>query len=426
MLRHGAGLAFLRPLAQRGDAHARLWFDNRSQTDLFALQDQLRSDTGITRGVGGCVVTSHGMAREILSKPKKFRNLEQSLVLPKWLQSMYRFAASAAYSDPFDYPSMVALEGSRLTEARGMLRGKLSKAGAEDLRPRIEQRAKELAAGLAAAPAGEVDIVSGYSRPLSLGVLALLFDSTPDELRAVCTDAERVSRLIDLGLPLGEFRRMSAIADRIDRWTDRHIAEIDNHPNSAVGPAIAAMRAGKFTLEEVRRMVNLLIAAGYTTTISVISSGIKLLIDNPDQLALLRERPDLWRNATEEILRLAGPVMLIPRYSLIETEYDGQRIKSDRPVYITGVNTDPIEFEDPQVFDIRRANADAHLSFGSGAHLCLGAPLARVEIEAGLRAFFDAHHNASVVSVDPASTTLVRGWDSLVIRLSDTAVSIEK
>lgn len=166
-------------------------------------------------------------------------------------------------------------------------------------------------------------------------------------------------------------------------------------------------------------MVNLMLVAGFTTTVAVMTSGIKLMIENPDQLAILDSNPNLWPNAVEEILRIAGPVMMIPRLSTCPTQVGDVQIKANRPVFVTGANRDPEDFSEPDRFDVMRSNAAAHVSFGGGPHLCLGAPLARVEIEVGLRAFFDEFRGARIVSASMSDSLLVRSWESLLLVLPE-------
>jgi cytochrome P450 len=417
-LRHWLPRLYLRPLAADGDPYARLWFDPRSRTELDAMHDEFRSATGIVKSRGGCVITSHRVACEVLSKPNDFQHLDHTLMLPQRFRPFYRWATAHSYADPFEKPSMVAMEGSRLVEARKVLRQRLSGAALVELRERVEDSADRLCREMQTVPGKAVDVVQAYGRRLPAEVLAIVFDVSTAELDDIRASAEEVSHLLDVGLPFAKVLKFSRAAKRLDQWTAEQLASAEDHPCSVIAPAVSAMRDGKFSIEEVRRMVNLLLVAGYATSVSMLSSGTKLLIENQDQLALLLRTPNLWPNAVDEILRLAGPVMMVPRATTRENQCGGVPVKAGRPVYISGANRDPETFENPDRFDVTRANAAAHLAFGGGTHLCLGAPLARLELEIGLKTFFTTYPRAQVVDHERSEAQLVRSWNRLLVRLT--------
>ena len=126
----------------------------------------------------------------------------------------------------------------------------------------------------------------------------------------------------------------------------------------------------------------LLVAAGNETTRNAISGGMHALCEHPDQLALLRDNPDLIDGAVEEILRWTSPVAHMARTATRDTEIHGQPIaKGERVVmWYPSVNRDEDHFPDPDRFDITR-HPNPHLAFGIGEHFCLGAGFARLEIK---------------------------------------------
>jgi cytochrome P450 len=145
-----------------------------------------------------------------------------------------------------------------------------------------------------------------------------------------------------------------------------------------------------------------------------------LLVDNPDQLEILRAEPDLWPNAVDEILRLESPVQMTARVADKDVELAGRRVGKDSFVamIIAAANRDPAVFENPTKFDVRRENANRHLAFSGGRHFCLGAALARLEGEVGLRSLFDRFPELTLVAPGQRRPTRVlRGWQSLPVRL---------
>lgn len=126
----------------------------------------------------------------------------------------------------------------------------------------------------------------------------------------------------------------------------------------------------------------LLVIAGNETTRHTISHSMLALIDNPDQLRTLQERPELIPAAVEEMLRWASPVYYFRRTATRDVEMHGQTIREGDKVvmWFASGNRDEAVFEDPYRFDVTRTNVD-HMTFGKGSpHLCLGSNLARMEI----------------------------------------------
>ena len=123
-----------------------------------------------------------------------------------------------------------------------------------------------------------------------------------------------------------------------------------------------------------------LVTAGNDTTRTMLSGGLLALLQHPDQMAMLRSRPELIPSAIEEVLRWANPLHYFRRTAMVDTELGGQRIAAGDKVAMiyTSANRDEEVFDDPQTFDITR-NPNPHLSFGIATHFCLGVHLARLE-----------------------------------------------
>jgi len=128
---------------------------------------------------------------------------------------------------------------------------------------------------------------------------------------------------------------------------------------------------------ELLAIAGLVLAAGFETTVNLLGNGIRMLLDTPENLDTLRQRPELWPNAVEEILRLESPVQLTARIALNDVEIAGMQIEAGElvVVYLGAANRDPSVFPDPHHFDIERPNAGKHLAFSGGRHFCLGPPL---------------------------------------------------
>ncbi len=136
------------------------------------------------------------------------------------------------------------------------------------------------------------------------------------------------------------------------------------------------------TEDELLSTVFLMYLAGHVTTVNLVGSGMVALLTHPEQLAALQQDPSLAKNMVEETLRYWGPVDFIGRrYATEELEVAGTEIGKGQQVTVSlaAANHDPDRFTNPEAFDIRRPDANRHVAFGKGIHVCLGAPLARIE-----------------------------------------------
>jgi len=154
-------------------------------------------------------------------------------------------------------------------------------------------------------------------------------------------------------------------------------------PQDDLISALATAEEGgqRLTDDELMAMVFVLIIAGHETTVNLIGSGALALLENPDQLRLLRQRPELIKNAIEELLRYTSPVdQATERYAREAVTLHGVTIPKGELVLavIASANRDEQQFPEPDRLDLTR-EANKHLAFGLGAHYCVGAPLARLE-----------------------------------------------
>ena len=172
----------------------------------------------------------------------------------------------------------------------------------------------------------------------------------------------------------------------------------------------------RLTREEVLTFTSLIAAAGAETTGHLICWAGKVLADHPDQRRQLAENASLIPKAIEEILRLESPAQQFARYVNKDTQFYGQTVpEGSIMLFLLGsANHDDRRFPDGDRFDIHRENTK-HVSFGIGAHYCLGAALARLEgriaIEEILKRF--PEWEIDVDNARMASSPALRGWDSL-------------
>ncbi|MFE6457677.1 cytochrome P450 [Streptomyces cinereoruber] len=250
----------------------------------------------------------------------------------------------------------------------------------EKLRPQV----RELAHGLldemeAAGP--PADLVESYALPIPVAVICRML-GVPEEDRPkfrVWSDAA----LSTSSLTAEEFRRSrEELRAYMAELIEDHRAR--PRPDLMTGLIEARDTDDRLTeLELIDLCVGILVA-GHETTASQIPNFVHALLDHPDQLALLRERPDLVKGAVEELLRFVplGSAAAFPRYATEDVEVGGTLVRAGEPVLVAigAANRDALKFTGPGRLDVTRTGVQ-HLGFGHGVHHCLGAPLARLELQ---------------------------------------------
>jgi len=174
---------------------------------------------------------------------------------------------------------------------------------------------------------------------------------------------------------------------------------------------------GKLSQNELTANISLLFAAGHETTVNLMGNALLALFRHPDQLNLLRDKPELMPNAVEEFLRYDSSVQLSGRHALRDADVAGVNIPKGRMVLtlLGAANRDPLAYDNPNQLDIRREK-NKPLSFGGGIHLCLGAQLARIETAETLNILLQRLPNLALTNLDTPSwkqTITLRGLDQL-------------
>lgn len=170
--------------------------------------------------------------------------------------------------------------------------------------------------------------------------------------------------------------------------------------------------------DELAQTAILLFIAGHETTVNLITNGVLTLLRRPDQLDRLRREPELLPRAVEELLRYEPPVHLRERYPLTDVELAGTTLPKGSTVVLAlaSGSRDPRRFQNADRFDPGRPDVE-HLGFGSGVHLCYGAPLARIEAQTALGALLPRLDRATLVEDPPPYRTnaMLRGPRHLML-----------
>jgi cytochrome P450 PksS len=270
---------------------------------------------------------------------------------------------------------------------------------------------------------GDVDLVRDFAVPLPLAVIS--------EMLGV-GEADRedfhvwVTKLNEGTTSAVALLRALRPATRMLRLFERLVEQARSNPNEGlISALVQANEDGDHLSDnELLGMIFLLLLAGHDTTANLIGSATLALIENPDQLALLRERPELIDSAVEELLRYTTPVPCgAARFPTEDVEIAGTTIPMGSAILgmIISANRDPDVFTDPDVLDITRTD-NRQLSFAFGAHFCLGNRLARLEARLALSALVQRFSEIelrvprSALAYKP--TQSLRGLRELPLRLS--------
>lgn len=171
--------------------------------------------------------------------------------------------------------------------------------------------------------------------------------------------------------------------------------------------------------DEVRVNLSALLIGGNLTTTDLIGNGVWLLLNHPQELAKLKADPGLAAAAVEEILRFEGPVAITNRVMSQARTVGGQPMRTHQSVIVSlhAANRDPEVFEEPDRFDITRKHAP-HVAFGGGAHICIGAPLARIEAKRALTRLFERFPDLHPAGAPPTWRALpfFRGMEALAVQ----------
>jgi cytochrome P450 len=314
-------------------------------------------------------VSRHEDIRQMLTDPK-FSSSRQNPNFPMLVDA-------PPPDDDFN-PSLIVMDQPEHGPARRAVLGEFTLKRINALRPRIQQIVDECIDEMLAGPK-PVDLVQALSLPVpSLVICDLLGVPYTDH------DFFQASSLKMVGYAVDPYERMAAIGE-LRTYLDELITSKEADPtDDLLGRQILKQReTGAIDHEALVGLAFLLLVAGHETTANMISLSTLALLENPDQLAVVTGDPGKTLNAVEELLRyftIAESAAL--RVAVEDTEIGGTTIRAGEAVVglTHAANRDPRVFDQPDVFDVDRG-ARHHLTFGFGAHQCLGQNLARLELQ---------------------------------------------
>ena len=266
------------------------------------------------------------------------------------------------------------------------LRKLVSKAFTPRTVERLGARVEQLVTDTldAAADRGEMDVVCDLAFPLPFTVISELLGMPEGDREQIRGWSHAMTKTLDPIITPADARAAFEASDAMSRYLHEAVAWKRDHPadDLLTGLLQAEEDGDRLSADELRDQVVLLFIAGHETTVNLIGNGVLALLRNRDQLERWRDDPSLDASAVDELLRYDSPVQFSRRITLREHRVGGQELEPGVFVFaaLASANRDPRHWgDDADELDLGRAHAGTHLAFGSGAHYCLGAALARLE-----------------------------------------------
>ena len=367
-------------------------------------------------GVDLVVVSSFDAITEAVKRPQDFSSNLRSVI----------------YRDADGTPALVDLgigEGTDVLATadppahaghRSMVFPELVTRRMAELRPGVE----EVAAAFVdpAVTSGSFDFMTDVANAIPIRVVARLIgfvDEDPDDLLAAAFD----STAMLAGRPLDDALAAMARAAEILDWMEEQVVDaVANGRDGLLGLTADAVRRGDLDLPLALVMMHTLLSAGGESTTSLLGNAVAILAAHPDVQQQLRDDPDLLAPFIEEVLRLDSPFRYHMRLARDETELCGVRVPAGACVVLlwAAANRDPGRYDRPDELRLDREFPRDHVGFGRGIHLCVGAPLARMEAGVVLGRLLE-----STSWITPGAPPAVREASLMVRRFEHLPVAVQ-
>ncbi|NOX28426.1 MAG: cytochrome P450 [Actinobacteria bacterium] len=356
-------------------------FDADYLADPYPLMNAARefAPAFFNERLGHWIVTRHADIKQILRNPARFSATNANSPLREPCPHAAKALVDGGYGA---VPTLANVDPPAHTRVRRLAATAFTNRRIASMEPVIRQLVQDFIRDHG--PQGRADLVADLAWSLPAQVLFRVLGLGDENLETVKTGSwNRI--LFVYGLP-DDDTQVDAARGLAEFWTfiEALVHERAESPRDDYISALLAAETkddGRLTEAEVATVSLNLLFAGHETTTGLLGNGLRRLLEHENAWDRLIEDPSRITNAIEEILRFDSSVIAWRRQTTMDTQIGGVAVPKDaRLVLMLGAaNRDPEVFENPDDFDIDRPNAREHLSFGHGPHLCLGAPLARLQ-----------------------------------------------
>jgi len=281
--------------------------------------------------------------------------------------------------------SILFMEGDDHARLRRLVAPAFTPASANRLRPTMQRVVTELVDQVAAS--GSCELVADVCEPYPIPIICELLGAPPEDWKLFSNWATDIFRIfngaLEVDLPFIERARIE-----LDAYITEMVLERRTHPrDDLLSDLIAIEEEGdRLSTEEMTMLAQAVLMAGTDTTRNQLACSVALFADHPDQWAMLAEHPELAPRAVEESMRYLGAVRGTVRFASQDIVY--REVLFPKGTFVStslgGANRDPEVWEAANDFNITTDRTTAHLTFGSGIHFCMGAALARAELQEAL------------------------------------------
>lgn len=266
------------------------------------------------------------------------------------------------------------------------------------------------------------DVLADFSMIVPIDVIARILGVDHARLKEFRAWSEGVIQSLNPFRTPEQTQQLVWAANELTRYMRGLMAARRAKPEDDLVSDMVQLQAEGAPLTDGELSVNLqsLLVGGNLTTTDLIGNGVWLLLTHPQELAKLKADPSLINSAVEEILRYESPVDITGRVASRDMDVGGCPVHKTQSMFLSlrGANRDPEAFPDPHRFDISRKDAP-HVAFGGGAHLCIGAPLARLEAQVALTTLFQRFPDLHLANPDEPprwrSLPFFRGLEKLIV-----------
>ncbi len=303
---------------------------------------------------------------------------------------------------------------------RKLVSGAFGRGHVERMRPRIEALVARVLDDLD--PSGPVDLMSQYAEPLPVYVIADLLGVPGDDHVQLRAWSQAIVHMYEQGVDQATRDKAVAAAGDFADYVRGVIAERRAHPGDDLVSDLLEERDGAARLsdDELVASVVLLLNAGHEASVNTFGNGVHALLTHPDQQERVTSGAVPMATALEELIRFDAPLQLFERTATADVEVADVVVKRGQKVacLMGSANRDEMAFADAETLDVGR-DPNPHVGFGMGVHFCLGAPLARLELEITFRHLLERWPGLELAAPAPRRPTWVlRGFEAMEVTLT--------
>ncbi len=307
------------------------------------------------------------------------------------------------------------------TRMRRLLAGAFGRGHVERMAPRIESLTEEMLDGLATD--GPVDILASYAEPMPVFVIADLLGVPREDHVRLRDWSQAIVHMYEQGVD--EATRSAAVtaSEEFAGYVRDVVERRRREPGEDLVTDLVREVDGdgaRMSDDELVATVVLLLNAGHEASVNVFGNGLHALLSHREQLARITSGEISVAVALEELIRFDAPLQMFERTATVDVEIAGQTIRAGETVacLMGSANRDPEVFAAADTFDVSR-DPNPHVGFGMGLHFCLGAPLARLELEITVRRLLERFPDLALTGRAPRRPTWVlRGYESIEVTLT--------